>query len=83
MNLDFITDFAESRNQSGFSRVYEREFRRVSVKLCPVLANCDSARRFTDTSTESGHSNPPKFFFHPQLRMEARSESNLRFKNEK
>jgi hypothetical protein len=31
MNLDFIDWFSESRNQSGFSRVYEREFWRVSA----------------------------------------------------
>jgi hypothetical protein len=31
MNLDFITDFSESRNQSGFIRVWEREFWRVSA----------------------------------------------------
>jgi hypothetical protein len=31
MNFDFIDWFSESRNQSGFSRVYEREFWRVSA----------------------------------------------------
>jgi hypothetical protein len=31
MNRCFITDFSESRNQSGFSRVQEREFWRVSA----------------------------------------------------
>src|SRR5437588_7715908 len=39
MNLDFIR-LSESRNQSGLSRVCEREFRRVSGKFCQVLANC-------------------------------------------
>jgi DNA-binding transcriptional LysR family regulator len=29
--LSLVTDFSESRNQSGFIRVYEREFWRVSA----------------------------------------------------
>ena len=44
----------------------------VSVQLCRVLASSDYTRSFTDTFTDSGPSEPPNFFFQPQLRLEAR-----------
>ena len=72
MNLVFITDFSESRNQSGFLRVIEREFRRVSVEFCQVVANGDCTRRFTDSFTDSGHSARRNSLLLQQLNLEAR-----------
>jgi hypothetical protein len=62
----FITDFSESRNQSGFGRVHEREFRRVSAEFWQIVANCSSAHQFTDT----GQSWASKPLPHTRLRME-------------
>ena len=72
MNLCFITDFSESRNQSGFLRVIEREFRRVSVKFCRVLANGDCTRRSADSFTDSGHSARRNSLLLRQQNLEAR-----------
>src|ERR1039457_5227207 len=70
MNLCFITDFSESRNQSGFDRVFEREFRRVSAEFWQIVANYSSAPQFTDTFTDSGQSGASKPLPHTRLRME-------------
>jgi len=72
MNLDFMADFSESRNQSGFTAFQERELRRVSGKVCPVVANGSGARRFTDSFTDSGHSARRISFILNEVEMEAR-----------
>ena len=72
MNRCFITDFSESRNQSGFSRIYECEFRRVSAEFWRIVANCSVAHPFTDTFTDSGHSARRNSFILNEVEMEAR-----------
>jgi len=53
----FHTGSLNSVNQSVSSAFCECEFRRVSVEFCQVVANCDCTRHFTDSFTDSGHSN--------------------------
>src|SRR5271156_4973041 len=69
MNRVFITDFSESRNQSGFIRVQEREFWRVSAEYWRIVANSSSALQFTDTFTDSGPSSPHNSLPHMRLEM--------------
>ena len=68
MNRVFITDFSESRNQSGFIRIYECEFWRVSAEFWRIVANCSAAHQFTD----SGHSARRNSLLHRQQNLEAR-----------
>src|ERR1700677_4535454 len=69
MNRVFITDFSESRNQSGFSRVCERERWRVSAEFWRIVANCLPAHPFTDTFTDSGPSSFRKPLMQHKLQM--------------
>jgi hypothetical protein len=71
MNLDFMADFSESRNQSGFDRVQEREFWRVSAEFWRIVASCFAAHRFTDTFTDSGRSDLRNSLLLKQQNLEA------------
>lgn len=72
MNLGFMADFSESRNQSGFIRVCERVFRRVQRSSAQFVENSDLRLWFTDGFTDSGPSDYLKSFIQTQLRMKAR-----------
>jgi hypothetical protein len=66
----FHADLSKSANQSDAARVFERKRWRVSGKLCRVMANGLPLRRFTDSFTDSGHSDAHKPLMHTHLRME-------------
>src|SRR5580658_1791269 len=70
MNLCFITDFSESRNQSGFTRFSEYEFWRISAQFCQIVANSGRTRRFTDSFTDTGTACSRNALENPHLEVE-------------